>query len=199
MTDNDYTAAFEEQTAAADAFDNAEGYFFQNEPLEPFSGRRSRIAKRLGLQFFDILGDPEKAKAFAENKTYEAFDDDMVLVLWLCSVPKERCARARRYIDRALEEADEWADQHGVYPGGHGQEEACEVFTGIMMDIVNSMARTNGTTEDDTEAPGKSPATTVSMSSHLPAPHVSQSTSPGGTSRLLEDTNTSPDTLRETA
>ena len=197
MTDNDYTAAFEEQTAAADAFDNAEGYYFQNKPLEPFSGRRRRIAEKLGLRFFDVVGGGDAAalEQFSETKSYKGFEDDIVLVLWLCSVSKERVARARKFPDRAFDDADDWADEHGIYPGGHGHAEACQVFTSIVFDILNAvMQAAGGNLEADGDAPGKPHQTGHSTSSHLPTQPESQLTSQDGTSPLPADTSTSPDT-----
>lgn len=199
---NDYTDAFEDQVNGAElAFDRADAYFFQDQQLEPFSGRRRRIAERLGLQFFDVLKDDATAKAFAETKSYPAFDDDMVLVLWLCSVNKERCGRARQFPARALEEADDWADEKGIFPGGHGQAEACEVFTSIMVDILNSVAQAAGADleGEDEGAPGKSQPTGASTNSHSQKRRGSASSTPDGISHLHKDTSIFPATLKETA
>ena len=196
----DYADAFEDQTAAEEAFDRSEAYFFQGEQLEPFSGRRRRIAERLGLRFFDVLSNPEGFEEFSETKSYKGFEDDMVLVLWLCSVSKERCARARKYPDRAMDEADDWADEKGIFPGGTGHAEACGTFTEIVVDVLSAVMQASSAGEGDGEdGPGKQLPTGHSTSSPLPTQLESASTMQGGISHLPEDTSTSPDTWRETA
>jgi len=197
---NDYAAAFEDQTAAEEAFDRSEAYFFQGEQLEPFSGRRRRIAERLGLRFFDVLSNPAGFEEFSETKSYKGFEDDMVLVLWLCSVSKERCARARKYPDRAMDEADDWADEKGIFPGGPGHAEACGTFTEIVVDVLSAVMQASSAGEGDGEdGPGKQLQTGHSTSSHSQTPPESASTLQDGTSPLQEDTSISREILRETA
>ena len=196
--DNDYAAAFEDQTAAEEAFDRSEAYFFQGEQLEPFSGRRRRIAERLGLRFFDVLSNPEGFEEFSETKSYKGFEDDMVLVLWLCSVSKERCARARKYPDRAMDEADDWADEKGIFPGGPGHAEACQTFTEIVVDVLSAVMQASAPEGDGDDGPGKPRQTGASTSSHSQTRQESASMLPGGVYHSQEDTSTLQDTLNAT-
>ena len=196
-TQTDYADAFEDQTAAEIAFDRAEGYYLQDEQLEPFSGRRRRIAERLGLRFFNVLSDPEGFHEFSESKSYKGFEDDMVLVLWLCSVSKERCARARKFPDKAIDAADDWADERGIFPGGPGHGEACQVFTEIVVDVLSSVAQAAGVNleSEGEELPGKSLPTGASTSSPSPNPQESASKLPAGTSHSPAGINSSADIL----
>jgi len=194
-TDPEYTGAFDSPADAA--FDRSEQYFFQGEPLEAFSGRRRRIAERLGLRFFAVLSGADFER-FVEEQTYPGFSDDMVLVLWLCSQSKERCARARRYRDQALEAADDWADERGIFPGGDGHQEACEVFTKIVADVLASIS-TPDDAEGEGDGPGKSPATGRSTSSPSHPRQDLMSNGAPGTSPSLAATNTSPATSSATA
>lgn len=172
------------------AFDRAEGYFFAGQLLEPFSSRRRRAADSLGLRYFKLSGE-DWAK-FAEDRTYDGIEQDAAILIWICKQSPARLARAMVYRAAAIEEMNDWADGAGIAPGESNHGEAIEVFSQIIVDIINSQV----TSAEDAkgggeESPGKSIPSGRDTRSQQQGRQGETSIFADGVCRSPEDYNTS--------
>lgn len=139
----------ETAVTAEQAFNKASaGYELWGKQLEHFSAMRQATASAMGLRFglvdeadifrisVETLKDKEKVKQ--DLQFYNQMFQDVVIVLWLCSVPTSEVLKAMRNIDRAKEKAFQWADDNDISITSSHYYEAAAKFFEIMTGIATS-------------------------------------------------------------
>jgi hypothetical protein len=134
---------------AEQAFNQASaGYELWGKQLEPFSAMRQACAAAMGLRFglvdeadifrisVETLKDDKKKKQ--DLQFYNQMFQDVIIVLWLCSVSGNEVLKALRNTDRAKEKAFIWADDHEIGITSTQYFEAAAVFFQIMVGIASS-------------------------------------------------------------
>lgn len=135
------------QAAADEAFLRAMGgYTYREIKLQPFSALRQAAALNMGL----VYGTVEEFKMVtvtnSEGKkekvpTYPQFFQDIVYVLWLCSVDDDRAEATLSDPKRARKDALQWATDLGLTAMSADLREAADVFSQIMVDISTSATK----------------------------------------------------------
>ena len=152
-----------EAVTAEQVFNEASaGYELFGNKLESFSAMRQATAAAMGLRFGlvdenDIFKvTVETLKQDKKEKTdlqfYNQMFQDVVFVLWLCTVKPSEVLKALRAVDKAKEKAFAWADENNISIASSQYYEAAAVFFQIMTGIATSTAMpapTNEPGEDD--------------------------------------------------
>lgn len=150
---------------AEEAFNQASaGYELFGKELEPFSAMRQAAATNLGLRFglvdesdiYRVTVETLKDKKMQKQDLpfYNQMFSDVVIVLWLCSVPTSRVLRALRRNDEAKSDAFDWADKNGLSITSEKYYQAAATFFQIMQAISTStpVPRVGQGEEDEDEA-----------------------------------------------
>lgn len=133
------------------AYVKSEGHFWNEKQLHPFDVMRVSAAYAMGLRYGRWTADD--LKTWGESGAYSQLPNDIVIVLFLCSLPK--VARPvkigegddARYEtpltvpkvfsnpDAAIIAAYEWAERENVDFSGDGIGKAADEFLNIMREI----------------------------------------------------------------
>jgi hypothetical protein len=125
------------------------GYEFpEGKKLEPFNAMRQAAAANMGMRFgmvdeadiFTISVEKiiKKKVEKADIQFYNQLFSDVVMVMWLCSVPISRVLRVLRKVDEAKTEAFAWADKQGISLTSVPYFQAAGVMFTMMKDITVS-------------------------------------------------------------
>jgi len=140
-----------ETVTAEQAFNQASaGYELFGKQLEPFSAMRQATASAMGIRFglvdendiFNVSVETlkEGKKEKRDLQFYNQMFQDVVFVLWLCSVKPSEVLKGLRNTDKAKEKAFEWADDNNISMASAQYYEAAAVFFQIMIGIASSTA-----------------------------------------------------------
>lgn len=171
MNEEEPLSPEEIQEQSERAFIQSEGRIFQGEILHPFTADRQIAAEMMGLKYgyvpeedlhiveFEIPAKgkgkkPEKQKVAAG---YRGFFNDVIIVLWLCSVKASEAFKAQRKVEDALKKSQTWAGRKALSINSEAFNEASAVFLGIMDDIKKSRSVPEAKDEsrEEEEAPGE--------------------------------------------
>lgn len=137
------------------------GYELFGKPLHAYSPSRKVAAQAMGM-LYPYVGEAGAAQMELTGR-YPGQVQDMVIVLWLCTLPDPRDiereekekdhqyrqrvrsmftpAKASRVPEIALTNALEWADEQGILNMGPKEEDASRVFIAIVSGLSASEFR----------------------------------------------------------
>jgi hypothetical protein len=125
-----------EPTPADKAFTDSANKFLGATELHPYSASRAVAAQALGLIYPNV--GTESLEQFHKTGMYPGAVQDVLIVLWLCSIPDKEVIAAMRKPDESLAKAIEWGATLKITLAGEEWWQAYQQFMNIMTEISES-------------------------------------------------------------
>src|SRR5260221_296735 len=136
---------FDPASETQKAHDNALSNNWDGEILEPWTLRRESAALLMGCK---MLSDLAAFQRFFKTGTYPSVLQDVIIVLWLLSIPKEAVLDvAKLGEDRAKEKlgaAFDWAEDNNISRGSKSFKSGVDVVAKIMAEKLKSHFESEG-------------------------------------------------------
>jgi hypothetical protein len=140
-------------TPADTAFTNSANHFLGATELCPYSASRAVAAQALGLKYPNV--GTEALEQFHKTGTYPGALQDVLIVLWLCSIPDKEVIHAMRRPDESLNKAIAWGEQLKITKNGEEWWAAYQQFIDIMTEINESDGTPKLPENDEDDGPNE--------------------------------------------
>ena len=138
MNVNDELNIFDPESEVQSAYDESARIEFSASSLHPWTIARHSVALSLGCQLITAVGP--FVREFLDSGTYSNVYRDIVIVLWLCSLPDDDIiamdANLRR--ETCMKTAYEWAESIELKYGGAIYLEGVSILDAILKQILDS-------------------------------------------------------------